>query len=161
MEVHGPKKSDFENPNSIEIESDYKLHTVDLGQPIVHLSIRNILDTKYIQEQKRILKYFIDKIEERNIIQKKIESPFFWWNKFNNNSGHAWYGNPWSPKFNPSRVEEELFPLIFSLLEFYFENKSKINTKLNADYLRSIWRNVPPELYDRINHICEWCDSEE
>jgi hypothetical protein len=152
-EVHSPQISKYSNFNLIQSESDGNTHTIDLGQPVVTLDIDNVRDPEYITKQKEILQNLINRIDMRNIVQKNLESSFFWWNKFQNSDNIAWSTNPWSPNFNQNKLKEELIPILVPLALYCKDKGIQSTLDQISPLLRYIKDLVPIEI--RKNYLKE------
>ena len=130
-----------------EIRSgDGYVHKIDLGNPIISINIEDIKSESLLEEKKNKLKDTIIRIDQRNIVQRNLESAFFWWNKFQNSNMIAWYTNPWSPKFNVEKLKEELVPILVPMALFYKENnmvEDLNNLKQILNYIKYL---VPQEI---------------
>jgi hypothetical protein len=58
----------------------------------------------------------------------------------------AWYLNPWSPRFNPEKLKEELVPIVVPMAIFYKNMKLNDELKEVANILRHIKDYVPKEI---------------
>lgn len=147
-DVHSPRITPFpfKKGEVIQHEGDGQTHHIDLGQPIVTLNLKDINNEEYVQSQKDKLKNIINKVEQRNIIQKNLDSSFFWWNKHQDTLNIAWYLNPWSPRFNPEKLKEELVPILVPLAIFYKNMQLNDELKEVASILRHVKDYVPKEI---------------
>lgn len=141
--VNHPKISDIDCTNSLESYGDGKEYIVDLGQPIIELNINNVFIADVLEGQKTLFKTFMDKVEKRNITQRVLGSPFFWWNKNLLNSEIAWYV---SSKLDKEKIFEELVPIILPLAIFYSENHMQDDLEKITGTLLMIEKYIPNEI---------------
>lgn len=152
--INSPDMSDVHSPTitktplidkSGEPKEDI-LHSVDLGQPIVTLNIDDVKKTHLLEEQKENLKNIIDKVEQRNLMQRGLKSSFFWWNKYQGSTNIAWYTNPWSKNFNSEKLKEELVPILVPLALYYEKAGSKDELQKLSTVLNHIKELLPKEI---------------
>jgi hypothetical protein len=144
--VHGPKTKEIESLKGETIYGDGKEHIVDLGDPIIEIDINAIEDKEKISHLKNALRKFIDNIEQRNIIQRKLRSSFFWWNKDMKNGQWAWHVNPYSPNFDYQKCLEELVPIITPLALQYKQTNDTEKFNQIIGVLQLIGDRIPENI---------------
>lgn len=75
--VHSPKQEKLDCSDMVGECGDGFEYFVDIGHPILQLDINNIDDVDYINSQKEILRNYIDSVDQRNITQRVLGTPFF------------------------------------------------------------------------------------